>query len=146
MSIRPWCKQDVPMLSALVVAAMPAPWTEAIFLDCFKSNYHGWVTEQAGKLCGFVVVLEQMAELHIMNICIEPAMQRQGLARALLRHVIAFAKSKHITAIWLEFRQQNVAAKQLYQTVGFTLVHRRKGYYPGDNAREDALVYKLMLD
>ena len=42
--------------------------------------------------------------------------------------------------LWLEVRESNHNAYQLYLAAGFNEVDRRIGYYPAENGREDAIM------
>ena len=64
----------------------------------------------------------------IYSIAVAAAARGRGLAR----HLIAAAEARlppHITAISLEVRSDNEAARALYHRVGFTLVAPLPGYY-----------------
>jgi len=50
------------------------------------------------------------------------------------------ARRRRASSIFLEVRPSNVAARTLYDSLGFNEIGRRKGYYPGVTSREDALV------
>jgi ribosomal-protein-alanine N-acetyltransferase len=47
--------------------------------------------------------------------------------------------------MFLEVRPSNAKALALYRRAGFQQVGRRRGYYPGENGREDALIMRLPL-
>ena len=46
----------------------------------------------------------------------------------------------------LEVRPSNGPALALYRNYGFAEIGRRKGYYPADGGREDALVLRRELE
>ena len=49
--------------------------------------------------------------------------------------------------LFLEVRVSNVPAQGLYRKLGFVEISRRKGYYPTNGGREDAIVMqKALLD
>lgn len=78
-------------------------------------------------------------ELHINTVAVHPACRRQGLARALMQHVLADAGRAGVRRALLEVRSGNAAAIGLYEGLGFGTDGVRRGYYPGDPA-EDALI------
>jgi ribosomal-protein-alanine N-acetyltransferase len=48
--------------------------------------------------------------------------------------------------LWLEVRQSNQRAREVYRRYGFTQVGWRRGYYPAAGGqREDACVLRLVL-
>jgi len=77
-------------------------------------------------------------ELHINSLAVDPAWRRRGVARHLLRHVMAEASASGATAATLEVRTSNDAAKQLYEGLAFRVEGVRRDYYR--DPREDALI------
>ena len=77
-------------------------------------------------------------EVHLLNVATRASAKRQGVARALIDHLIEFAGQNKCRYITLEVRRSNVAAIALYRDTGFAAVGVRPKYYPEDN--EDALV------
>jgi ribosomal-protein-alanine N-acetyltransferase len=86
-----------------------------------------------------------VGEAHLLNLCVSPQEQNQGIGRKLLEHVISVAKS-HADTMFLEVRPTNTAAIFLYESVGFNEIGVRKGYYPAKNGREDAIMFALEND
>jgi len=138
---------DIITVAKLAKEVSAYPWSEAVFADCMKADYHAWVLGDnaiaKGKVLGFIVVLSQMEECHLLNIAVSLNFQRQGYGRQLLQHVIEHAQSKGLHRILLETRESNASAIFLFQTLGFVTVGGRKNYYPGPSKREDALIMAL---
>ncbi len=70
------------------------------------------------------------AEAEILNIATDANYRRQGLAEALLRFLLDFGYSNGMCSLLLDVRQSNVAAKNLYDKLGFKVIAVRKKYYP----------------
>lgn len=63
-------------------------------------------------------------EFEILNLAVDPAQRRGGMARALVE--AAVARGGH----WfLEVRESNGPARSLYQSCGFREMGRRRAYY-----------------
>jgi len=77
-------------------------------------------------------------ELHINSLAVRAAWRRRGAARALLAHVLEDARGGGATRVTLEVRPSNLAARRLYDRLGFTLAGTRPAYYT--DPREDALI------
>ena len=73
-----------------------------------------------------------------------PIAQRQG-AR-LLRHAMDAARSAGASTLLLEVRPSNEGALSLYRHFGFRQIGVRRGYYPAQGGREDALVLTHALE
>ncbi len=70
-------------------------------------------------------------EFELLNIAVAPSHRGRGHARALLAEMPA-------GRLFLEVRESNQAARALYESVGFRVTGKRKGYYAGPP--EDGIV------
>jgi len=121
------------------------PWTEGIFRDCIRVGYSCWVMHSEDTLIGYGLMSCGAGEAHILNLCIEPGLQRCGHGRAMLRHLLERAARYGADTIMLEVRPSNRAALEMYERAGFNRVGCRQDYYPARGGREDALVLALAL-
>lgn len=144
-ALRPMRQADVPDVMAIEVRAYSSPWTEGIFRDCLHVGYSCWVLEGDEGLLGYGVMSAGAGEAHLLNLCIAPEAQGQGHGRRLLRHFIEQAMRYHADTVYLEVRPSNCTAIRLYESVGFHQVGLRRGYYPAEKGREDAMVLALEL-
>lgn len=127
-------------------AAYEFPWSRGIFEDCLQFEYPSWVAlTQSGELAGHAVMTLAVGEAHILNVCVHPHFQGMGLGRVLLDHLLDYASGEAIERVLLEVRASNKAAIGLYKTAGFDQVGIRRGYYPDNQGREDAVVLVLEL-
>ena len=76
-------------------------------------------------------------EGEIITVAVSPACRRQGIARALMEHMLRLAAGARAT-VYLEVRASNTPARELYRTLGFTETGVRKNYYT--SPREDAVL------
>jgi ribosomal-protein-alanine N-acetyltransferase len=117
------------------------PWSEGIFKDCLKAGYSSWiVTNLRQELVGYAVMSMAVGEAHVLNLCVDPRLHRQGLGRYLLQYLVTLARAAHSTIVLLEVRKSNKPAIRLYEQQGFTRLGLRKAYYPAVDGREDAIV------
>jgi ribosomal-protein-alanine N-acetyltransferase len=82
-------------------------------------------------------------EAEILTVGVVPSARRRGIARLMLDELLREAQNRGAHEVFLETRVDNVAAKTLYETRGFVVVGRRRGYY--DHGRVDALSLQLIL-
>ena len=144
----------------LEVAAYAHPWSRKHFHDSLQAGYPAVLllgealpgepaqTARAdGRvLLGYLVAMPGVDEVHLLNITVAPAHQRQGWARFMLDALVLWSRGQQAQWLWLEVRQSNEAARRLYERYGFSQVGLRKGYYPdGHLRREDAMVMSLNL-
>jgi len=120
------------------------PWEEDIFTDCFTAGYSCWVCEYNDTILGYSLLSIAVGEAHILNISVDPVEKNQGIGRKMLENLIDVARGRAET-VFLEVRPSNTAAIALYEDVGFNEIGVRKGYYPAENGREDAIMLALTL-
>jgi ribosomal-protein-alanine N-acetyltransferase len=139
--IRKLREDDLGQVALIENATQAVPWTEKIFKDCWGAGYPGWVLEQDAKVVSFSIVAMHGDECHLLNLCVHPRYQRQGLGSQMLLHVLHYAKQQAAMMIYLEVRESNARAIALYKKMHFTQIGTRKEYYPGLNGREDAFIF-----
>ncbi len=96
-------------------------------------------------LQGYGVLSIGAGEGHILDLCIEQKIQRQGLGKTLLKKLFDEAYRQKLDQLLLEVRPSNRAAIALYHSAGFTQIACRKAYYPATDGREDATVMSKKL-
>ena len=142
--IRRAVKADIPKILEIENVSFSDPWEERSFNQVLdQENKYFFVEEIDSKLAGYVVFETVFDEGHITNLAVAKPFQRKGVASRFLEKMIDLARSLKIKDIFLEVRESNKAAAQLYSKFGFREVGKRKGYYP--KANEDALILKLSL-
>ena len=120
---------------ANIQAASPeAPhWNVADYLQ-----YDFLVAVRESRVAGFLVSRRLAeGECEILNLAVAPDFRRQGIARDLCRKVLEGFRG----AVYLEVRESNQAARDLYESLGFKELDRRYRYYY--NPPEDAIVLKF---
>jgi len=137
--------EDLAAVMEIELRAYEFPWSEGNMRDCINSNYYCCVYRLDDRRVGYAVISVAAGEAQILNICIDPDMQGQGLGRRLLQHLIAEAGRRNADTLFLEVRASNRAAIALYDAAGFNEVGQRHGYYPAKDGREDALVLAFSL-
>jgi ribosomal-protein-alanine N-acetyltransferase len=146
IALRPMGEKDIPAVLAVETAAYPHPWTEGIFRDCLRVGYCCWVAERAGAVVGHGVMSVAVGECHVLNVCIHPDWQGRQLGRRMLRWLLAIARGHRAETAFLEVRVSNHPAIALYESEGFCEVAVRRGYYPADKGREDAVIMARSLN
>ena len=77
-------------------------------------------------------------ELHVNTLVVDFPFRRHGLGRQLMQHVLGDAARHGARRATLEVRESNVAARRLYEGLGFSVTASRPGYY--SEPEEDALI------
>jgi len=91
-----------------------------------------------GQIAGFVVSRTVGdREREILNVAVRPDLRRLHIATGLLRAEMARWPGAH----FLEVRESNAGARQLYERLGFEAVGSRPGYY--ENPPEAGIVMRI---
>lgn len=77
----------------------------------------------------------------IQTIAVDAARRGTGLGRALMHALITEARRRRATELFLEVRADNPVAQALYESLGFTRIGLRRGYYQPDGV--DAITMRL---
>jgi ribosomal-protein-alanine N-acetyltransferase len=124
-------------IDAIVEIQQTAPeasqWTRD---DYTKYDCH--VAELNSEIAGFIVSRPIAdGEREILNVAVHPEMRRCGVASALIRYCLKHWGGTH----FLEVRQSNAPARELYRKLGFQEVGVRPDYY--DEPSEPAIVMRF---
>lgn len=120
---------DVPDVMRIERRGYDFPWSEQIISDCLKVGYHCLVLREEGDLRAYAFASGAAGEAHILNICVDPDHRGQGYARALMHQCIATVMVHGAKVMFLEVRESNKAAINLYESMGFVEIGRRENYY-----------------
>jgi len=121
------------------------PWSRGNFLDSIRSGYQAQVLVGDDQLIGYFVAMKGVDEVHLLNITVAPAFQRQGWSRVMLDALATWSRGQGAQWLWLEVRVSNTRAYSVYLAHGYQRVGLRKAYYPAFEGREDAIVMSLKL-
>lgn len=143
--IRPLVPEDVPAVLDIERQGYSYPWSEAVFLDCFKDSYRLVGVCHGGVLVGYAITAYVVDEAHLLNLCVHPRFRGEGVGRYLLKQVLASAAHEGMVRLLLEVRISNVPAVELYRREGFEDLGVRPDYYPSSDGREDARVMARTL-
>ena len=136
---------DVSLILTIEQATSAAAhWTADQYKNRIQSQPeegHLLVAEYEGRLCGFVCARVVAGEWEIENVVVEEKLQRRGLGADLMRALIGKWIECSGTAMLLEVRESNLAARRLYEKHGFREAGRRREYYR--EPVEDAILYAL---
>jgi ribosomal-protein-alanine N-acetyltransferase len=110
------------------------PWSREAFISSATSpltditvalSYEGSVP----SVCGYSVTVSVPPECEILNIAVAKDQRRKGIAELLMKDIAERASKRGCDTLMLEVRESNLAARALYEKIGFEAVGIRKAYY-----------------
>ncbi len=133
-TFRPGGHGDAEAVAAILAASPEA----AQWQPADNPDQQLLVAEVEGRVAGFLVWRAiDSAESELLNLAVAPEFRRRGVARGLFK----LFQERAATVIFLEVRESNMAARGLYNSLGFQEVGVRRQYYP--KSLESAIVMKL---
>jgi [ribosomal protein S18]-alanine N-acetyltransferase len=137
--------------AALHEAIFDRPWSQDALRDLLAmSGADGAVIlsdTREPAFAGFVLFqcIGDFAE--ILTLAVAPDHRGRGLGRSLVQQVFARARETGAEKVMLEVQDGNVAAIQLYESLGMTAFDRRRNYYKAaDGSHADAIMMQLFFD
>ena len=148
--VREYREGDLEEIHEIEVKSYPTPWSRPFFLVMQKANPHLFLVashedEVIGYIVGEVEARNTCQETrllgHIMNVAVKKPYRRRGLGTLLMDEIEArFIKEKAKMA-YLEVRESNKEAQELYSKRGYMFINKVERYYPD----EDALIMTKVL-
>jgi ribosomal-protein-alanine N-acetyltransferase len=143
-AIEPMREADVPTIQEIERHIFSTPWPRnAYYRELASRNSAYYIVlrrETAGdpEIVGYGGMWRMYDEAHVTTIGVRQDLQHHGYGRILFAGLVQAAYDMGAKWITLEVRASNDNAMRMYETYGFKVIGRRKGYYT-DNG-EDAIV------
>lgn len=138
LTIRPMTEVDIPKVVGIERSIFSIPWSEKSFEDSIRLEHTIYLVavEPNQGIVGYCGMYRVFNEGEITNVAVDEPYRRLGVATALLNELMAEGKNLGIDTFFLEVRESNLRARQLYRKLGFENVGVRKNFYekPLENA------------
>ena len=123
------------------------PWQRISFsteLSCRDAMNRVVLHPAHGQIIAYACLRLNLDELHLLRIAVALGWRRQGIADRLLNSCFREARIRGASAVYLEVRQSNTFAKDLYKKLGFQIMATRPKYFM--DTGEDALIMIKVLE
>jgi ribosomal-protein-alanine N-acetyltransferase len=135
-------EEDLPFVLDVESVSFPNPWHEMTFRgEIYNqpiSSSLVIVYKPHSRVIGHLIFWRIKEQMQINNIAIHPDFRRMGIAEAVLRQVLSRIRAEGAKFVTLEVRPSNIAARSLYNKLGFAVLGIKDNYY--HNPPEPALV------
>lgn len=123
-------EKDCEEIAQLEKQCFSMPWNlDMIKQALWQQNNFFLVAEYGDKIVGYIGMVNSGIEGDILNLAVSVEMRRQGIATLLMETLLQFAQSKGMEQLFLEVRESNMEAIQLYQKQHWKKIYVRKNYY-----------------
>jgi [ribosomal protein S18]-alanine N-acetyltransferase len=141
--IRKMTVDDISPVVDLDQKSFSLPWPERSFRFELSDNPASrcWVADVDGKVVGMIVVWLIVDEAHVATLATHPEYRRQGIGKRLLAHALRHMIPDGARSSFLEVRESNLAAQEMYRKFGYEVTGRRRRYYRDND--EDAILMNL---
>ena len=128
---------DVNRVHEIERSLFQDPWPITHFLNDIEHDKQAYpyVLEIENEIIGYSVCWYCAEEIHISNIAVAKPFQGRGYGEFLLRKIVTMFND--YKCAYLEVRQNNKVAINLYRKLEFNILYHRRAYYTNG---EDALI------
>ena len=132
--------KDLDTVAAIEAATFARPWSRASFEQELTRNVAAryLVAELEGQVVGYAGAWIILDESHVTNIAIEETFRGRGIGKQLTAGLMQYLSNLGAAYATLEVRVSNERAQNLYRSLGFVSIGKRKKYYEDNN--EDAFL------
>ena len=130
VSIREMTGEDLEQVAKLEQELFSTPWSYQSFQSALsRGDTIYLVAEKDGRVVGYCGLMQILDEGDITHVAVDASCRRRHVAQSMLRHLLLLAKNRGVSQITLEVRESNLAARGLYQKLGFAEEGLRRNFY-----------------
>lgn len=138
MIIRKMQESDLVQVAAIEKALFSVPWSLESFRESIQLDHTLYlVAEEEENIMGYCGMYRVFNEGEIVNVAVAEAYRRKNVASRLLEQLFAESGELQVDNFFLEVRESNQPAIELYKKFGFTEAGIRKDFY--EKPRENAI-------
>lgn len=122
--------EDAEAAAKIEAMNFSKPWKEEGFLCAVRSpNALYFVAEEEGQIVGYAGMWIAVDEGEITNVSVHPDCWGKKIGKSLMEAMETAGREAGVTSYFLEVRQSNMRAQNLYQACGFQNAGIRKNFY-----------------
>lgn len=140
MIIRPMAEADLEQVEIIEKDCFSIPWSVKSFLDACTTEENVYLVccDDDNKVVGYCGLWTVLGEGNITNMAVAKDSRKRGVGEALMKEMERLGQLKDVSVFFLEVRESNEPAKNLYKKMGYREIGRRKRFY--ERPVEDALI------
>lgn len=143
--IEPAGAEAAELLGLIHARAFDDPWSGAEIAKLIENPAVFVLLARGVEPQGFAMSWAAASDSELLTIAVVPEARRRGVAAALVVAAETAARLRGATSMHLEVAEDNVAARALYEKLGYEEAGRRNGYYARNTGFVDAIVMRRTL-
>ncbi len=134
--VREMMPEDVLGVLEIEMQCFSDPWSYEMIKKGLESSLDTWLVLEEEGAAGYCVYRTIADECELLRIAVRPELRGRGLSKKLMDQMVFYSRQKEVKSIFLEVRESNDRARNLYRSYGFVEEGIRKHYYlnPTENA------------
>ena len=137
--IRPMEIKDIVQVAAIEKDIFSVPWSANSFIEASQNENNIYlVCAQNDEVTGYCGLWTVLGEGDVTNVAVSKKHRGKGYGRALLKELENRGRKKDVSKYFLEVRQSNIIAFNLYLSLGYKKIGIRKNFY--ERPSEDAVI------
>lgn len=129
---------DLPQVAEIEKQNFSIPWSLESFRESMMLEHTIYlVAEEKEIVTGYCGMYRVFNEGEIVNVAVDSKYRRRGVAKELLEQLLKESEALNVDNFFLEVRESNEAAINLYKKLGFTEAGIRRDFY--EKPRENAI-------
>ena len=125
---------DAAKVAELEAQIFPDPWCERdIFQYICGEGGMCYAAVADGRVIAYIIGRVIAPEGEVYRIATREGYRRRGIAYRLLDYATKCERGRGLETLFLEVRESNIPARNLYHTHGFREMGIRKNYYSNPN-------------
>lgn len=126
-SLRRMTEYDLDAVASVDKIAFQPIWqhSKRALEAAFHLTAFATVMEVDGRVVAYQMSTASALGAHLARLAVEPEMQAQGLAKALVKHAIKHFQQRGIDRMSVNTQADNQRSQYLYEKLGFTLTGQR---------------------
>lgn len=148
--VRWMIRRDLPEVLQNEQAAFDDPWSEEDFLTHLRRrNMIGMVAELGetkdgfGRIVGHMIYELHRSQLYLVNLCVAPAFQRQGIGTTMILRLISKLSTHRRTKISIVVPESNLPALQFLRKKLFLSAGLIRNHFEHDGDDGIRMEYEL---
>lgn len=117
-------------------------WSETNIEGAVKQDYNKLfvIYNENSLVLGYLISSFVAGETELLRIAVKSGERKKGRGKLLINEYLSYAK-KLCTRGFLEVRDGNAVARNIYEKLGYKEIATRKNYY--HNPAEDGIIYEI---